>query len=267
MPQLFSGDRRVEHTGYQRQNYLIDGCDTTVFQTGKGSPLVYLHGGGTWHGLEFAKDWTDHFEVILPYHPGFGSSGDNPRITSMDDYVEHYVKLFDAMGLTRVNLVGFSFGGRLAAEFAASHGDRVEKLVLVAPAGLNVPEHPQPDFMIIAPEEIPGYLVNDMSTLLPYLPTEPDEEFGRMRMREGGSVARMLREGSIVNPQMPALLNQIDVPTQLIWGQQDRIVPPGQAPFWQRLIAGADMRLFENSGHLVLDESADARRAVADFLK
>lgn len=267
MPQLLSGDRRVEHRGYQRQNYLIDGCDTSVFRKGNGTPLIYLHGGGTWHGLEFAKDWTDHFEVILPYHPGFGSSGDNPHITSMHDYVEHYLKLFDAMGLKTVNLVGFSFGGRLAAEFAARHADRVEKLVLVAPAGLDVAEHPQPDFMTIAPEEIPGYLVNDISTLLPYLPTGPDEEFAQMRMREGGSVARVFREQSLVNPQMPVLLNQIGMPTQLIWGRQDRIVPPGQAPFWQRLIAGAAIRVFDNSGHLVLDESADARRAVADFLK
>ncbi|SDB50771.1 Pimeloyl-ACP methyl ester carboxylesterase [Pseudomonas sp. NFACC23-1] len=267
MSQQPCGDRRVEHTGYHRQNYLIDGCETTVFRAGTGAPLVYLHGGGTWHGLAFAEGWSDHFEVILPYHPGFGSSGDNPRISSMANYVEHYAKLFDAMGLNSVNLVGFSFGGRLAAEFAAGHGDRVEKLVLVAPAGLDVPEHPQPDFMTIAPEDIVGYLVNDLKTLLPYLPTGPDEEFDAMRMREGGTVGKMLRGGHLVNPQMPALLERINVPVQLIWGQQDRIVPPGQAPFWQRLLPGSDLHVFDDAGHLVLDESADARRAIVKFLK
>lgn len=263
--QIQYGDHRVDHSIYERQEYFINGCRTVVYVAGKGKPLVYLHGGGTWHGLTFAQDWLSDFQVILPYHPGFGHSDDNSLISSMEGYVDHYVELFNAMGLDKVMLVGFSLGGRLAAEFAALHPHFIEKLVLVAPAGLNVPEHPQPDFTQIKPSEIPGYLVEDISVIAPYLPTQEDPEFSAMRMREGGSVAKILRNGSMVNKSMPTILGRITMPVLLIWGTKDRIVPPGQANRWQQLIPGSELQIIDNAGHLVLDESQQARRSVISF--
>ncbi|WP_051246412.1 alpha/beta fold hydrolase [Metapseudomonas resinovorans] len=260
------GDSRVDHSGFERHVYLIDGCETVVYTAGQGEPLVFLHGGGTWHGIDFAHAWTDRFRVILPYHPGFGQSGDNPSFDSLQDYLQHYQELFDVMGLERFHLVGFSLGGRMAAEYAIQHGHQIEKLVLIAPAGLDVKEYPQPDFMVIPPEEIPSYLVNDLATLAAFLPMAPDNEFGTMRMREGGSVARISRNGVMTNPKLPNWLHRIRMPTLLIWGENDRIVPPGQAEHWHRLLPHADVKLFPNAGHLVLDESGEARSAVSDFL-
>ncbi|MCY1538203.1 hypothetical protein D9M68_737310 [compost metagenome] len=120
--------------------------------------------------------------------------------------------------------------------------------------------------MVIPPEEIPSYLVNDLATLAAFLPTAPDDEFGAMRMREGGSVARISRNGVMTNPKLPNWLHRIRMPTLLIWGENDRIVPPGQAEYWHRLVPHADVKLFPNAGHLVLDESVEARSAVSNFL-
>lgn len=260
------GDSRVVHSGFDCHVYTIDGCETVVYTAGHGEPLVFLHGGGTWHGIDFARAWTDRFRVILPYHPGFGQSGDNPNIDSLQDYIQHYQELFEVMNLEHFNLVGFSLGGRMAAEYAIQHGHQIDKLVLIAPAGLDVKEHPQPDFMVIPPEEIPSYLVHDMATLLPFLPSAPDEEFGAMRMREGTSVTRISRDGVMTNPKLPNWLHRIRMPTLLLWGSEDRIVPPGQAEYWHRLLPHAQVELFANAGHLVLDESPEARAAVAGFL-
>lgn len=266
MPHHSFGDSRVDHSGFTRHEYLIDGTPTVLYRAGQGEPLVFLHGGGTWHGIDFARAWTDRYEVILPYHPGFGQSHDNPRIDCTQDYIQHYQELFDVLGLERFNLVGFSLGGRLAAEYAIQHGRQIAKLVLVAPAGLDVPEHPQPDFLVIPPEEIPAYLVNDLQTLLPFLPSGADEEFGAMRMREGGSVARLMRNNSMVNPKLAPWLHRIQMPTLLAWGANDRIVPPGQGEHWQQLLAHAELRQFPDAGHLLLDESPAAREAIAEFL-
>ena len=60
----------------------------------------------------------------------------------MHDYVMHYLDLFDALGIDKFRLVGFSLGGWLAAKFAVEHGHRVERLVLVGPAGLRGKEQP-----------------------------------------------------------------------------------------------------------------------------
>lgn len=260
------GDRRVDHSNYEYQEHRIDGTTTVVYHAGNGSPLVYLHGAGTWHGLKFADDWPAHFSTYLPYHPGFGPSETNPRIDSFQGYVDHYVKLLDALELDRVNLIGFSLGALVAVKFAAQHGNRISKLVLAAPVGLNVPAHPQPDLMSIPPEEFPNYLANDIGTILPYLPSGPDEEFQAMRMKEGTSTARLLRNGSLIDPDLPYTLGLIQSETLLIWGREDRIVPCGQAEYWRKAIPQSQALLFSNAGHLVLDESLSARDAVLSFL-
>jgi len=112
-------------TEFNRETHTVNGVKTILLTAGSGEPLIFLHGAGTFHGFEFAKPWADKFRVILPFHPGFGESGDDPAMTDIHDYVMHYVELLDLLGLDKVNLVGFSLGGYIAAKFAMEHGHRV----------------------------------------------------------------------------------------------------------------------------------------------
>ncbi|MGH8227871.1 MAG: alpha/beta fold hydrolase, partial [Steroidobacteraceae bacterium] len=128
--------------GFVRHEYSVNGVKTVVHIGGHGRPVVYWHGAGAWHGIDFARPWTERFKVIAPYHPGWGDSGDDPRMDSMSDYLLHYLDLFDQLNLGQFDLVGFSLGGWMAAEFAIAHSHRVRKLVLVAPAGLPAPGEP-----------------------------------------------------------------------------------------------------------------------------
>ncbi|MGH7932841.1 MAG: hypothetical protein ACREQN_06685 [Candidatus Binataceae bacterium] len=95
------------------------------------------------------------------------------------------------MKLDWINLAGFPLGGRIAVEFAIEHGHRVRKLVLVAPAGLRVPNHPTADIFRIRPDELPSELVVNMNVLLSHLPKEPDVDFLAARYREMTSLARV----------------------------------------------------------------------------
>lgn len=70
-------------------------------------------------------------------------------MTDLHDYVMHYLDFFDALGLAKLRLVGFSLGGYLAAKFAMEHGHRVHKLVLVGPAGLKDAKHPTADVLAL----------------------------------------------------------------------------------------------------------------------
>src|SRR4051794_40771569 len=130
-------DRPYSTDGFTRDEHMVDGVKSVVYSAGTGAPVVYFHGGGTFHGFEWARDWLDRFRVIFPYHPGFGESADDADTSTIADYVMHYTTLFDALGLTRFALSGASFGGRLAAEFALTHGAMVNRMVLAAPAGLQ----------------------------------------------------------------------------------------------------------------------------------
>jgi pimeloyl-ACP methyl ester carboxylesterase len=103
---------------FKRETHTINGVNTIVLTAGSGPPLVFLHGAGIWHGVNFALPWTQKFRVIVPFHPGLGEADDDPAMTNIHDYVMHYLDLFDALGLSKFNLVGFSLGGWLAANFA-----------------------------------------------------------------------------------------------------------------------------------------------------
>jgi pimeloyl-ACP methyl ester carboxylesterase len=250
---------------FEREELTVNGVKVVMLTAGKGEPLMFWHGAGTFHGWDFALPWTEKYKVMIPFHPGFGESGEDTTISSMHDYVMHYLDLLDQLKLERINLVGFSLGGWMAASFATEHAHRLRKLVLVAPAGLRVPEHPMIDLFRVPPEEVPSYLVANLEVILPHLPKGHDVDFIVGRYREMTSVARVAWERGY-DPKLPRWLHRVRVPTLLIWGEQDRLIPPGQAPAWAKLIPGATVRSFKGAGHLVLDENSDAVHAIADFL-
>lgn len=182
--------------GFERLETTVGGVRTVAYVAGSGPQVVYLHGGGTFHGFEFARTWLSHFRVLLPYLPGFGESADAPTLRTMDDYVRHVQALFDAHGLRRGHLVGASLGGRLAAQMATAHPERMSTLVLVAPAGIALPEYPQPDFSRISHQDWPKYFVHDPAFIRPYWPPEPDKAFLAERAREARATALLLGDAA-----------------------------------------------------------------------
>jgi pimeloyl-ACP methyl ester carboxylesterase len=250
---------------FAREVHTVNGVKTVLLAAGRGEPLVFLHGAGVWHGLNFAVPWTEKFRVIVPFHPGFGESADDPSISDMHDYVMHYLELFDALGIDKLRLVGFSLGGWMAAKFAVEQVRRVERLVLIGPAGLRDKEHPAADLFKLPPEQIPSMLVANFEVIKPYLPDKPDLDFMGERYREGGMLARLWWEHPF-DSKLPRYLHRLTMPTLLVWGAADRIIPAQQSEMWRRHIPGAAVQIFEDAGHLVLDEKPEAVQAVQRFL-
>ncbi len=253
---------------FDRLDYDVNGTPTTVLAAGDpdAPPIVFLHGAGTFHGWAFAEPWTERYRVLIPHHPGYGDSGDLDGLHDIHDLVLHYVELFDQLGLTAdVNLVGFSLGGLIAARFAIEQKHRLRRLVLVAPTGLRVPGVAVDDLFRIPPEELPGRLVHRMETLLPYLPSDPgDVDFTVDRYREIRTTAIMLWEQPY-DRVLPRWLGRVDIPTLVVWGDEDRLLPVDLAEGWAALLPRSTVACFPDAGHLVLDESADASATVARF--
>jgi len=249
----------------RREEYIIDGVKTVVYTAGKGEPLVFFHGAGTMDGFDFAETWTDQFRVIAPYHPGWGESGDDPSFTDLHDYVMHYLELFDALGLEKFNLAGLSLGGYLAAKFASEHGHRVKRLALIAPAGIADPDHPMLDIIALPGDQIPALLVSNFEILKKHLPEKPAIDFIAARYRESTTVARLLWERP-ADPKFMRYLHRITMPTLIIWGDEDKIIPVQQTQVWRKLIPNAEIMVFKGAGHLVHLEKPEALQAVAKFL-
>ena len=251
---------------FVREELTVDGVKTVVYTAGSGEPLVLFHGAGTADGFEFAKAWAEQFRVIVPYHPGFGESGDDPTITDIHDYVMHYLDLFDALKIDTFNLAGISMGGYLAAKFASEHGHRIKKLVLIAPYGLEVPEHRTLDIIATPGEQLVPMLVSNFEVLKKHLPEKPDMDFIAARYRESTSFARLFWEHP-TDPKFPRHLHRVKVPTLIVWGDEDKLIPVEQAPAWRNLIPNSEVMVVKGGGHLVHLDKPEVVDTIAKFLR
>jgi len=249
--------------GFREERLDVNGIDTAVLLAGRGDPLVYFHGAGTAFGFDHLLPLAERSQLIVPYHPGFGASADDPGIDSLHDYVLHYLDLFEELGIEELSLVGESMGGCIAAWFAIEQPRRVRRLVLLSPFGLRVADHPSTDFFSIPDEEIPEHLVADIS-IFAGAPA-PSPEFLADRYREATSFARVAWK-SPYDRKLPHWLHRIAAPTLLLWGEADRMHPVGQAAAWAELIPDAQVTTFAGVGHLPVVESPDAIPAIASFV-
>jgi pimeloyl-ACP methyl ester carboxylesterase/quercetin dioxygenase-like cupin family protein len=253
-------------TGFARAEHDVDGLKTVVYSIGQGPEFVFLHGTGTFTGFEFARALAATRKVIIPHNPNFGESGDDPAIDTVEDYVLHYLSLFDRLGLDQFDLGGFSLGGWLAAEIAVRAPQRLRRLVLVAPAGLVVETARAPELSEITPPELPSYLAHDPAAALRYFPPAPDEAFNARLGREIGAYAQLVRNNAQGNPKLARWLRRISVPTLLLWGATDRMRPTAQADAWLAGLPDGRLQVVPATGHLVLEETPAAVRFISDFL-
>jgi pimeloyl-ACP methyl ester carboxylesterase len=250
---------------YREERFTIRGIETVVQIAGEGDPLVYFHGAGTVTGFDALLPLAERFRLIVPFHPGFGPSADDPTVDDVHDYRRHYLDLLDELGVGEFALMGSSMGGWLAANFAVDHSVRVRRLVLAAPLGLKVDDHPTTDIFAIPGAEVFSYLAADQSVFDGHVPTPPTPEFLADRYRETTSAARLLWARPY-DLKLHRWLHRLTMPTLILWGDADRLIPHEQAPVWAELIPGAEVRLFPGVGHLIFEESKEALDAVGAFV-
>jgi len=251
--------------GFTRSRFTIDGIESTVYAMGEGDPLVYFHGGGTYHGFEWLRGFADRFRVIAPHHPNFGESGD-ADFASMGDYVIHYEMLFAAMGLERFHLCGASMGGHMAARYAVEHPEEIDRLVLAAPAGLKSEHARIPDWSQVPPDQIRGMFVASLDWLEAYWPAEPGAEWLALRAREAAAAAANRENPEVSDAILRKGFRDFDRPTLLLWGEHDKVVPTGFIPDWERAVPHADVAVIPGGSHLLLDEFPQACAAMKAWL-
>jgi pimeloyl-ACP methyl ester carboxylesterase len=250
-------------TTYSERRLELNGVEIALYEAGQGEPLLFLHGAGTLTGFDSLLPLAEHFRLIVPHHPGFGNSADDVAITSVHDYERHYLDLLDVLEIGSFTLVGHSMGGWIAATLAISQGSRISELVLAAPWGLNVPEHPTVDSFSIPDAEFAGYLTADPSVFAGKAPDPPTPEFLADRYREQTSAARVLWRHTY-DPGLARWLHRIQAPTLLLWGALDRVIPVGQLAVWRALLADADELILPGVGHLLFDESERSTAAIVE---
>ncbi|HYT91657.1 MAG TPA: alpha/beta hydrolase [Gemmataceae bacterium] len=255
------------------QPEMVDVCGrpTVLMHACEGTPFVYLHStlGESSRWLPFYQAWSKQFRVLVPTHPGFGQSGGFEQIDTIEDMAFHYVELFDALGLDEICLGGVSLGGWIAAEFAVRWPERVKRLWIADAPGLWVDEAPLPDLFRIMQDrlELRRLLFHNpaghMATLI--IEDNPKEEDLLSAYQSLTVLARLVWERPY-DPKLAARLHRVRCPTLLVWGANDRLIPPAHGEAYRKLIPGAELKLIAECGHLpMFEREAEFVKLVAAF--
>jgi pimeloyl-ACP methyl ester carboxylesterase len=228
---------------------------SSMFRQGTGEPLLALHAGGgagTWS--PYLQRLSEHFDVIAPDHPGFGRSPSLAGVDAMPALVQHYLSLLDGLRLDNVHLVGASFGGWLSAELASTAPGRVDRLVLMAPAGLSLPEAPMPNLGAMTPEQVVRALYLDPAQADAILAVPPTPEVAAQAQGDAASFGMFM---SKPNPELLTHLSKISAPTLVITPEVDNVVPRQHSEAYAAAIDGAELRVLTECGHALYHEQPD----------
>ena len=236
----------------------VAGVRTHIRRGGRGAPVLVLapeFGANGWFPYHDAL--AAGFHVFAPDHPGFGDSERPEWIEGIDDLVFHYADLLDTLGLARAAVIGTSLGGWIAAELAATHPHRVERLVLAGAAGLKVDGVERFDVFAHPIEATLAHLFYDQSRVAQLLPAERGTEVILRAYREATSLARFAWNPYMYNPKLARRLRRITAPTLVLWGAEDTFFPPAHGEAYARLIPHATLQSVPACGHLVPFERCD----------
>ena len=238
---------------------------------GAGEPLLLLHGAGGNPGwLPYHQALAQQLTVYAPSHPGYDRSSRPDWISSMNDMAHFYRQLIEELSLPPVRLMGFSMGGWLAAEIVAMCPSYVKSLILVDAAGIKPEVGDIAEILMVSqdvakklrfydPTQVPDYdtLMNRQLT--------PEEEAVQWRNRE--MTSRLCWKPYFHNPKLPAYLRGVKVPTLIVWGKYDAIIPLNCGELYQKALSNSRLHVIDRCGHSpALEKPQEFLQVVQAFL-
>ena len=240
------------------------GTRCRVLEGGSGAPLVYFHGaGGLLKDNPFLDLLAQRHSVFAPEWPGYGESMGDELLEDMLDFALHGWDLVEALGLSKPAIVGHSMGGMIAAEMACLAPRDAGKLVLAAPAGLWIEEHPIPDVFAMLPFEIAEVMFADPQKGQALMTGGEDlSDIEALKDYYIAAQRRLAMAGKILFPipnrRLSKRLYRLKAETLLVWGAQDKLIIPAYARRWQSLIPSARLEMIDGAGHMLPYEQPDA---------
>ena len=270
-----AGDvQAAESRPFQRRTVRIHGHEVTYRMSGEGPTIVLIHGiagsSTTWKGVLPAL--AERYTVVAPDLLGHGHSAKPRGDYSLGAYASGIRDLLAVLGEERVTVVGHSLGGGVAMQFAYQFPERVERLVLVASGGLGKEVSP-----LLKAVTLPGaeYV---LPALLHRRVREAGEWFGevprRLGWRPNDTLSEVWRSYTTLTDRhgqqafIQTVRSVIDVagqrvsahdrlylaqalPTLIVWGDRDRIIPVGHASLAAEAMPGARLEILEGAGHFL----------------
>ena len=244
-----------------RETYSISGIRVCALVQGQGPRVLFIHGtGGN------GRAWSNQIRRLSQTHqaiaidlPGYGESELGESIQSTDDYVPFIDRWMEQAGWESAVLVGSSMGGRLALQLALDYPRRTEALVLVNASGLNLTDHPT-----MSPASV------SLETFMKALFYRPSHQFLVSRTIEPAppwyATMKRLSTGSH-HRDLNNRLHEIRIPTLILWGEHDQVIPPAHAEAFHQGIRGSRLQYLPKCGHVpMLERPGEVNDALVEFL-
>jgi pimeloyl-ACP methyl ester carboxylesterase len=255
----------------QTKTIKVDGRNVLYYTAGQGEPLVVIHGGGGdartwWHNIE---ELAERYTVYAPDLPGYGGSqplDGEYYIPELTDFLDKFAK---NLGLEKFYIIGHSLGGGIALDYTLKFPQKIKKLVLVSSLCLG-----REIAFWVRLFTLPA-LIRSLGAMLEfgfksiiwmvrYLnPAKYIMPLSPAIINVGGGITNFREQTLVLEPR----LSEVKMPTLLVWGARDPIVPVMQAYRAAKVIPDCRVEVFKNRGHNVhRDELKKFSSLITSFL-
>ena len=230
----------------------IAGVRIELARRGKGAPLLLLHPGDDIHpGMPIVDRLAERFEVVLPVHPGFGTSELPASFSTVDDLSYFYLDLLEQLDLRGVTVLGISFGAWIAAAIAIKSTERIAALALASPVGakFKAPDEREiRDLFTLTAPQAQQFLFADPARDAPRYTEMTEDDL--LRVARGREAMQLFGwSPTLHDPKLRQRLRRIGVPTKILWGEKDRVIAAPYARAFADAIPGAEFRIVAGAGH------------------
>ena len=244
------------------------GTKLHLMRAGRGRPVMVLHHEtGTLDRLPFYDALAANYDVLVPHHPGYSRSQRPDWMRSVRDIAVVYRGLLADLDVSDVAIVGLGFGGWIAAEMASMAPADLSALVLVGPMGIKPPAGDILDLAITGYVDYARAGFHDQAVFDRVYGAEPSVDQLEMWDICREMSFRIAWKPYMYSQTLPHLLGAVRVPSLVVWGDDDRIVPQSAGHRYLEALPNAVLEIVRASGHCVDMEQPEAlARLVTSFL-
>lgn len=257
-------------TPYSEERQAVAATQLYFLKAGAGNPLLVLHGVEGHEGwLQFYDALATRATVYAPAHPGFTQTPCPAWLETIAHQAVFYHWFIQEAALGPVDVVGIGIGGWIAAQMAVMCSHNLRHLILVDAAGIRPQHHEVLDIFIT-----PWKQVIDRAFYAPAQSPEYQrlyggefQEFGGPREAGRTMSIRMCFRPFMYDPALPGMLGKVRVPTRIVWGADDQIIPVECGQLYQQGIPGATLHLIDQCGHWPhLERPHELARLIQEFV-
>ena len=246
----------------------VGGGKVQLLREGSGQPLLVMHhdvGNPGW--LPFYDSLAANFTVYVPSHPGFGKSDRPEWMRSVRDMAILYSWLLQKLSVGRITMVGLGFGGWIGAEMAMMCHHAISDLILVNPMGFQPQEGEILDQFLINTIDYVRSGFEDQDKYVAQYTAEPTLDQLEQWEINREMTSRVAYKPYMYDQTLPQLIGAVNVPTLIIWGAQNRLVPRICGEQYRDAIGGARLEVMPGAGHfLEMEKPAELAKMVRDFV-